>query len=69
MTQLVHNDGSASDTVIEVNLRYPGDRDRNLVSAPRSTLAHLTHFTHHIYYFHYYFTNNSNTIVIAITLV
>ncbi|KPJ12105.1 hypothetical protein RR48_02994 [Papilio machaon] len=30
MTQLIHNDGSASDTVIEVNLRYPGERDRNL---------------------------------------
>lgn len=32
MTQLIHNDGSASDTVIEVKLRHPGVRDRNLVS-------------------------------------
>lgn len=30
MTQLVYNDGSKSDTVIEVNLRYPGKQDRNL---------------------------------------
>ncbi|XP_068625420.1 uncharacterized protein Rsod isoform X1 [Battus philenor] len=30
MTQLIHNDGSASDTVLEVKLRYPGARDRNL---------------------------------------
>ncbi|XP_052752768.1 uncharacterized protein LOC113514487 isoform X1 [Galleria mellonella] len=30
MTQLIHNDGSASDTVIEVKLRHPGVRDRNL---------------------------------------
>ncbi|XP_032523297.2 uncharacterized protein LOC116774686 isoform X1 [Danaus plexippus] len=29
-TQLIHNDGSASDTLIEVNLRHPGVRDRNL---------------------------------------
>ncbi|CAG9134498.1 unnamed protein product [Plutella xylostella] len=29
MTQLIHNDGSASDTIIEVNLRHPGVRDRN----------------------------------------
>ncbi|XP_072936452.1 uncharacterized protein Rsod isoform X1 [Epargyreus clarus] len=29
MTQLIHNDGSASDTVIEVKLRHPGVRDRN----------------------------------------
>lgn len=30
MTQLIHNDGSSSDTVIEVKLRHPGVRDRNL---------------------------------------
>ncbi|RVE49906.1 hypothetical protein evm_005499 [Chilo suppressalis] len=30
MTQLIHNDGSASDTVLEVKLRHPGVRDRNL---------------------------------------
>ncbi|XP_045780609.1 uncharacterized protein LOC123877773 [Maniola jurtina] len=30
MTQLIHNDGSTSDTVIEVKLRHPGVRDRNL---------------------------------------
>ncbi|CAG4945254.1 unnamed protein product [Parnassius apollo] len=30
LTQLVHADGSASDTVVEVNLRHPGERDRNL---------------------------------------
>ncbi|XP_075986340.1 superoxide dismutase family protein Rsod isoform X1 [Anticarsia gemmatalis] len=30
MTQLIHNDGSASDTVIEVKLRHPGVRDTNL---------------------------------------
>ncbi|CAH0720985.1 unnamed protein product, partial [Brenthis ino] len=30
MTQLIHNDGSTSDTVIEVKLRYPGVRDTNL---------------------------------------
>ncbi|XP_012547044.2 uncharacterized protein LOC101739289 isoform X1 [Bombyx mori] len=29
MSQLIHNDGSTSDTVIEVKLRYPGVRDRN----------------------------------------
>lgn len=31
-TQLIHNDGSKSDTVIEVNLRHPGYNDRNMVS-------------------------------------
>ncbi|KAJ2940014.1 hypothetical protein O0L34_g14045 [Tuta absoluta] len=30
MTQLIHNDGSASDTVIEVKLKHPGVRDTNL---------------------------------------
>ncbi|CAH1405229.1 unnamed protein product [Nezara viridula] len=30
MTQLIHNDGSGSDTVIEVNLRHPGEHDRNV---------------------------------------
>ncbi|KAJ9574059.1 hypothetical protein L9F63_008585 [Diploptera punctata] len=30
MTQLVYNDGSKSETVIEVNLRHPGKHDRNL---------------------------------------
>ncbi|KAK6633156.1 hypothetical protein RUM43_012900 [Polyplax serrata] len=30
ITQLVYNDGSKSDSVIEVNLRYPGKQDRNL---------------------------------------
>jgi len=30
MTQLIHNDGSSSDTVIEVNLRHPGKNDRNM---------------------------------------
>ncbi|KAL1137771.1 hypothetical protein AAG570_009467, partial [Ranatra chinensis] len=29
MTQLIHNDGSGSETVIEVNLRHPGKQDRN----------------------------------------
>lgn len=29
-TQLVYNDGSKSDSVIEVNLRHPGKQDRNL---------------------------------------
>ncbi|XP_022827312.1 uncharacterized protein LOC111357026 isoform X1 [Spodoptera litura] len=29
-TQLIHNDGSASDTVIEVKLRHPGVRDTNV---------------------------------------
>ncbi|KAJ8709474.1 hypothetical protein PYW08_009478 [Mythimna loreyi] len=29
LTQLIHNDGSASDTVIEVKLRHPGVRDTN----------------------------------------
>ncbi|XP_030370724.1 uncharacterized protein LOC115621265 [Scaptodrosophila lebanonensis] len=29
MTQLVHNDGSQSETVIEVKLRHPGKNDRN----------------------------------------
>lgn len=31
-TQLIHKDGSRSDTVIEVNLRHPGYNDRNMVS-------------------------------------
>lgn len=29
MTQLVHSDGSQSETVIEVKLRHPGKNDRN----------------------------------------
>ncbi|CAH0597827.1 unnamed protein product [Chrysodeixis includens] len=29
-TQLIHNDGSASDTTVEVKLRHPGVRDTNL---------------------------------------
>lgn len=32
-TQLIHTDGSKSDTVIEVNLRHPGHNDRNVVSS------------------------------------
>lgn len=28
-TQLMHNDGSASDTIVELNLRHPGQNDRN----------------------------------------
>lgn len=31
-TQLIHYDGSASDTIIEVNVRHPGKMDRNIVS-------------------------------------
>ncbi|KAI8423349.1 hypothetical protein MSG28_014359 [Choristoneura fumiferana] len=34
-TQLVTNDGGASDTIIEVNLRYPGERDRNMTYGHR----------------------------------
>lgn len=30
-TQLIHTGGSKSDTAIEVNLRYPGKNDRNIV--------------------------------------
>nr|XP_018907893.1 PREDICTED: uncharacterized protein LOC109037571 [Bemisia tabaci] len=30
LTQLVHNDGSKSDTIIEVKLRHPGDNNRNV---------------------------------------
>lgn len=30
-TQLIHEDGSGSDTTIEVNLRHPGQNDRNIV--------------------------------------
>ncbi|XP_061393687.1 uncharacterized protein LOC133329207 [Musca vetustissima] len=30
MTQLIHNDGSQSDTVLEVKLRHPGKNDRNV---------------------------------------
>ncbi|KAL9892126.1 superoxide dismutase family protein Rsod isoform 1-T1 [Glossina fuscipes fuscipes] len=30
MTQLIHNDGSSSETVIEVKLRHPGKNDRNV---------------------------------------
>lgn len=30
-TQLIHNDGSKSDTVIEVKLQHPGENDRNIV--------------------------------------
>lgn len=37
-SQLVTNDGGTSDTVIEVNLRYPGERDRNVVSATTGLL-------------------------------
>ncbi|XP_055314851.1 uncharacterized protein LOC129575370 isoform X3 [Sitodiplosis mosellana] len=29
-TQLIHNDGSKSDTTIEVKLRHPGENDRNM---------------------------------------
>ncbi|XP_034664777.1 uncharacterized protein LOC117899105 isoform X1 [Drosophila subobscura] len=29
MTQLIHNDGSQSETVIEIKLRHPGKNDRN----------------------------------------
>lgn len=32
MTQLIHKDGSHSDTIIEVKLRHPGKNDRNVVS-------------------------------------
>lgn len=31
-TQLIHNDGSKSDTIVELNLRHPGVHDRNVVS-------------------------------------
>lgn len=31
-TQLVYNDGGKSDTTIEVNLRHPGQNDRNMVN-------------------------------------
>lgn len=31
LTQLIHSDGSKSDTTIEVNLRHPGQNDRNMV--------------------------------------
>lgn len=31
MTQLIHTDGSQSETVIEVKLRHPGKNDRNMV--------------------------------------
>lgn len=30
-SQLIHNDGSQSDTVIEIKLRHPGLNDRNMV--------------------------------------
>ncbi|KAK4875753.1 hypothetical protein RN001_012175 [Aquatica leii] len=30
MKQLIYNDGSQSDTVIEISLRYPGKRDSNI---------------------------------------
>ncbi|GLH08747.1 Uncharacterized protein GBIM_13929 [Gryllus bimaculatus] len=30
MTQLIYNDGSASETILEVNLRHPGKNDRNV---------------------------------------
>ncbi|XP_076765114.1 uncharacterized protein LOC143432228 [Xylocopa sonorina] len=30
MTQLIHHDGSQSDTIIEVKLRHPGKNDRNI---------------------------------------
>lgn len=33
-TQLIHSDGSKSDTSIEVNLKYPGQNDRNKVRMP-----------------------------------
>lgn len=33
MTQLIHNDGGHSDTVIEIKLRHPGEHDRNMVRA------------------------------------
>lgn len=34
MTQLIHNDGGHSDTVIEIKLRHPGENDRNMVGFP-----------------------------------
>lgn len=39
MTQLIHSDGSKSDTIIEVKLRHPGKNDRNMVSGkgPKKT--------------------------------
>lgn len=36
-TQLIHNDGSKSDTVIEINLRHPGKNDRNIVGSFRGS--------------------------------
>lgn len=32
MSQLIYNDGSHSDTAIEINLAYPGKNDRNVVN-------------------------------------
>lgn len=35
MKQLVHSSGSKSDTVIEINLRHPGENNRNMVNMRR----------------------------------
>ncbi|XP_063389539.1 uncharacterized protein LOC134675251 [Cydia fagiglandana] len=35
MTQLVSSDGGTSDTVLELKLRYPGDKDRNMTHGHR----------------------------------
>lgn len=41
MTQLIYNDGSQSDTTIEVKLRHPGTRDRNVVRILYFTVIHF----------------------------
>ena len=42
MTQLIHFDGSSSDTVIEINLRHPGKNDRNKVKRVLLSLGQLS---------------------------
>lgn len=48
MRQLIYNDGSQSDTTIEVKLRHPGERDRNIVSKITFKYQYL-HFFNIIY--------------------
>lgn len=44
-TQLVHVDGSKSDTVIEVNLRHAGKQNRNVVRFLHFLCVHIFFFS------------------------
>lgn len=47
MTQLIHNDGSQSDTVIEIKLRHPGKNDRNMVGLEIYEIFKLYYLSNH----------------------